>query len=45
MAKYICHKCKIKMEATNKDIGAFQEVMKCPICGIEIIIDHREDLS
>jgi len=45
MAQYVCRKCNIKMEVTNEDIGAFHQIMKCPGCGIEIIVDHREDLG
>jgi len=30
------------MEATNEDIDAFQEVMKCPRCGSEASDTHKE---
>jgi len=33
------------MKVTKESVGTFRYVIKCPKCGTEVIVDHKEDLG
>jgi len=33
------------MENVNENVGTFRLLVKCPKCGIEIIVGHEEDIG
>jgi len=45
MTKYFCRKCNTQMETTEQLVGTFKHLIRCPKCGTEIIVDHKEDLG
>lgn len=33
------------MKATKEPVGIFRYMIKCPKCGTEVVVDHKEDLG
>ena len=33
------------MKTTEEPVGMFKYVIKCPKCGMEVIVDQKEDLG